>query len=139
MRRLARVPPLLLLLVLVGGCTYYPTVADTGSPRLEPKNGRLIRTAGGAVCYFELESTGKYGDLLVSAESEAARSVQILTHDGALVSGIDIPPFSRLDFRPDGLRIALSDLTQPLTPGEGVIVTLVFVKSGRIGVVSRVE
>ena len=33
----------------------------------------------------------------------------------------------------------LSDLTQPLNPGDGIIVTLVFAKSGRIGVVSRVE
>ena len=134
-----RVAPLVLVFLLLGGCTYYPTVTDTGSPRLEPKNGRLVRTTSGAVCYFELESTGKFGDLLVSAESAAARRVAIVTPDGAPVSGIAIPGSSRLDFRPDGLRIMLSDLTQPLNPGDGVIVTLVFAKSGRIGVVSRVE
>jgi copper(I)-binding protein len=134
-----RLTPLALLLVLLTGCTYYPTVADTGSPRLEPRNGRLVRTDGGAVCYFELESTGKFGDLLVAAESEVARRVQIVTPDGAPVASIDVPPASRLDFGPDGLRIALWELTRPLTPGDGVIVTLVFEKSGRIGIVSRVE
>ena len=134
-----RVTPLVLALLLVGGCTYYPTVDDTGSPRLEPKNGRLVRTQSGAVCYFDLENTGKFGDLLVSAESEAARSVAIVTQDGAPVSGIAIPGQSRLEFRPEGPRITLSDLTRPLTPGDGVIVTIVFAKSGRIGVVSRVE
>jgi copper(I)-binding protein len=134
-----RVAPLALVLLLLGGCTYYPTVDDTGSPRMEPKNGRVVRTGTGAVCYFELESTGKFGDLLVSAESAAARRVAIVSADGATVSGIAIPGMSRLDFRPDGLRITLSDLTQPLTPGDGVIVVLVFAKSGRIGVVSRVE
>jgi copper(I)-binding protein len=134
-----RVAPLALVLLLLGGCTYYPTVDDTGSPRLEPKNGRLVRTANGAACYLELQNTGKFGDLLVSAESAAARRVVIVSADGATVSGIAIPGMSRLDFHPGGLRITLADLTQPLTPGDGVIVTLVFAKSGRIGVVSRVE
>ena len=134
-----RAAPLVLIFLMLAGCTYYPTVGDTGSPRLEPKNGRLVRTAGGAVCYFQLESTGKFGDLLVSAESAAARRVAIVSADGAPVSSIAVAGESRLDFRPDGPRITLAELTQPLIPGDGVIVTLVFAKSGRIGVVSRVE
>lgn len=139
MRRVGRLAPLALILALVAGCTYYPTILDTGGPRLEPKNGRLVRTDAGAVCYFELESTGKFGDTLLAAESQFARRVQIETPDGAPIRTIDIAGDSRLDFRPDGLRITLSELTEPLVPGEGVIVTLVFVKSGRIGVVSKVE
>ena len=139
MRRAARLAPLALLLALVAGCTYYPTVVDTGGPRMEPKNGRLVRTDAGAVCYFELESTGKYGDTLLAAESEHARRVQIVGPDGAPIRTLDVRGDSRLDFSPDGLRITLSELTEPLVPGEGVIVTLVFVKSGRIGVVSKVE
>jgi copper(I)-binding protein len=140
MRRGRRLAPLVLVLAaLLGGCTYYPTVVDTGSPRLEPKNARLVRTESGAICYFDLDSTGKFGDTLLAAESQAARRVQIVAPDGAPVSTIAIPGESRLDFRPDGLRITLSELTAPLTPGDGVIVTLVFEKSGRIGVVSKVE
>jgi copper(I)-binding protein len=134
-----RAAPLVLIVLLLAGCTYYPTVGDTGSPRMEPKNGRLVRTAGGAVCYFQLDSTGKFGDLLVSAESAAARRVAIVSADGAPVSSIAVAGESRLDFRPDGPRITLAEITQPLIPGDGVIVTLVFAKSGRIGVVSRVE
>ena len=134
-----RAAPLVVVLLLLAGCTYYPTVGDTGSPRLEPKNGRLVRTAGGAVCYFELESTGKFGDLLVSAESTAARRIAIVGANGAPVKSLAVPGQSRLDFRPDGPRITLSELTQSLAPGDGVIVTLVFAKSGRIGVVTRVE
>lgn len=139
MRRAGRLAPLVLVLAFVAGCVYYPTVADTGSPRLEPKNGRLVRTQTGAVCYFDLDSTGKYGDTLVGAESLFARRVQIEGADGAAVRSIVIAGDSRLDFRPDGLRITLSELVEPLVPGEGAIVTLVFAKSGRIGVVSRVE
>jgi copper(I)-binding protein len=134
-----RAAPLALLVLLLAGCVYYPAVDHTGSPRMEPRNGRLVRTAEGAVCYFDLESTGKFGDLLVSAESPAARRVAIVSPDGALVSNVAVPGQTRLGFRPDGFKITLSELTQPLTPGDGVIVTLVFVKSGRIGVVSRVE
>ena len=134
-----RAAPLVLVLLLLAGCAYYPLAADTGSPRMEPRNGRLVRTPGGAVCYFDLESTGKYGDLLVAAESAAARRVAIVAADGSPVTRITVPGDSRLPFRPGGFRISLSDLTQPLIPGDGVIVTLVFAKSGRIGVVSRVE
>jgi copper(I)-binding protein len=134
-----RAAPLVLVVFLLAGCTYYPIAADTGSPRMEPKNGRLVRTPGGAVCYFDLESTGKYGDLLLAAESAAARRVDIVTADGAPVTRLTVPGDSRLAFRPEGFRITLSELTWPLIPGDGVIVTLVFAKSGRIGVVSRVE
>ena len=125
--------------LLLAGCTYYPTVADTGGPRMEPKWGRLVRTPAGAVCYFELESTSKYADLLVGAESEAARVVQIESADGKPVTSVPVAGESRVGFHPEGLHITLSDLVHPLSPGEGVIVTLVFAKSGRIGVLSRVE
>jgi copper(I)-binding protein len=131
--------PLALLLLLLAGCTYYPGPADTGGPRMEPKWGRLVRTPTGALCFFELESTSKYGDLLVAAESEAARVVQIQGANGAPVKSVAIAGESRVGFHPSGLRIALSDLTRSLSPGDGVIVTLVFAKSGRIGVLSRVE
>jgi hypothetical protein len=135
----------LVLLAVIGlvlplaGCTYYPTVRDTGGVRMEPKNGRLVRVGGGAVCYFDLESTGKYEDVLLSAESEAARRVQLVSSDGRPLGLMTIPGETRLVFGPTGPRITLADLTQPLTPGDGVIVTLIFSKSGRIGVVSVVE
>ena len=130
---------LAVVVLLVGGFTYYPTVRDTGGPRMEPKNGRLVRVQGGANCYFDLESTGKYEDTLLSAESQAARRVQIVSDDGQPIAVLPILGDTRLVFGPGGPRITLAELTQPLTPGDGVIVTLVFAKSGRIGVVSVVE
>jgi hypothetical protein len=92
-----RAAPLALALLLLAGCTYYPTVDDTGSPRMEPKNGRLVRTAGGAVCYFDLESTGKFGDLLVAAESAAARRVAIVSAEGAAVTSVAVGGQSRVE------------------------------------------
>lgn len=139
MRRAARLTPLALLLVFVAGCVYFPTVADTGSPRLMPKNGRLVRTDTGAVCYFELDNLGMYGDTLLGAESQLARRVQVESPEGAPLRLLEIPGLSRFDFHPAGPRITLSELTAPLVPGDGVIVTLFFAKSGRIGVISKVE
>jgi len=106
---------------------------------MEPKNGRLVRVQGGANCYVDLESTGKYEDTLLSAESQAARRVQIVSDDGQPIPVLRVPGDTRLVFGPGGPRVTLAELTHPLTPGEGVIVTLVFAKSGRIGVVSVVE
>jgi copper(I)-binding protein len=130
---------LALAALVLGGCTYFPTVRDTGGVRMEPKNGRLVRVQGGAVCYFDLESTGKFEDTLLSAESQAARRVQIVSDDGRPLPVVRVPGETRLVFGPGGPRITLAELTQPLTPGDGVIVTLIFAKSGRIGVVSVVE
>jgi copper(I)-binding protein len=110
---------LALVVLLLGGCTYYPTVRDTGGPRMEPKNGRLVRAQGGANCYFDLESTGKYEDTLLSAESQAARRVQIVSDDGQPIAVLPIPGDTRLVFGPGGPRITLAEITHPLTPGEG--------------------
>lgn len=130
---------LALLLVVLSGCTYFPSIRDTGGPRIEPKNGRIVRTEGGAICYFDLESTGGFGDTLLAAESRAARSVLIMTAAGAPSAAIPVLAESRLVFSPGGYRIALGELTQPLVAGDGIIVTLIFAKSGRIGLVSVVE
>jgi copper(I)-binding protein len=141
MRRAApgRLVSLALLVVLLGGCTYYPTIRDTGGPRMEPKNGRIVRVEGGAICYFDLESTGGFEDTLLAAESRVARSVLIVSATGAPSGAIPVPAESRLVFSPGGYRITLGELTQPLTAGDGIIVTLIFAKSGRIGLVSVVE
>jgi copper(I)-binding protein len=134
-----RLALLALAVAFLGGCTYYPSVLDTGGVRMEPKNGRLVRMAGGALCFFDLYSTGKYGDQLLAAESGAAKRAEIVAVNGTPLGALLVPGMTRIDFRPDGPRVVLTELTQPLNPGDGVIVTLIFQKSGRIGVVSVVE
>lgn len=140
MRRvaLARVALLALLSTLLVGCTYYPMVTDTGGIRIEPKYGRIVRAADGARCYFRLDNTSKYGDTLLGAESQIARRVRVLSPNGSPLV-LDVPGDSHIDFVPGGLTVALFDLTEPLKTGDGVIVMLIFKKSGRIGVVSVVE
>ncbi len=131
----------LALLALAAGCTYYPTAPDVGGVRLQPEKGRAVRSpsANEAVVYFDLNSTGKYGDVLVGAEAPVARRAELRSPSGRQVSEIDIPGQSVLKFDKDGPRIVLSDLTRTLTPGEVIIVTVYFQKSGAIGIITVVE
>jgi copper(I)-binding protein len=140
-RRLGAGPVVLALTLLASACTYYPTVHDVGGVRLRPEQGRVVRaaTAGEAVLYLDVESSGKYGDVLTGAQAPFAQQAALIGPAGAPVGSIAIPPATVFKFREDGPRIVLSGLTRALTPGEIVIVTLKFKKSGPMGVVSVVQ
>lgn len=131
----------LALLALAAGCTYYPTAPDVGGVRLQPEKGRAVRasSANEVVVYFQLNSTGKYGDVLLGAEAPVARRAELRSSWGNRVSEIDIPGQSVVKFGKDGPSIVLSDLTRTLTPGEVIIVTVHFAKSGAIGIITVVE
>lgn len=127
------------LVLSAGGCVYNPTVTDTGGVRIRPQKGRVVSQPQGAEFYADIASTGKYGDVLMRAESPIAQRAQLVGPNGSAVREIAIPGETVLRFAPGGYRVALSDLKRPLKPGEVVIVTLYFEKSGGIGVVSVVE
>jgi copper(I)-binding protein len=131
----------LALALLAAACTYYPTVRDVGGVRLRPEQGRVVRAATGseAVLYFDVESSGKYGDVLTGAQAPFARQAALIGPAGSPVGSIEIPPATVFKFREDGPRVVLSGLSRALTPGEIVIVTLQFQKSGPMGVVSVVQ
>jgi len=91
---------------------------------MEPKNGRLVRVQGGReLLFIDLESTGKYEDVLLSAERQAARRVQIVSDDGQPIPVLRFPAIRVSSSAPAVSRITLAELTHPLTPGEGVIVS----------------
>ena len=50
-----------------------------------------------------------------------------------------MPGATTLRFTPEGPHVVLSELTRSLTPGETIIVTLIFEKSGGLGVITTVE
>ena len=60
MRRRAALAALALLL---GGCVHYPTVEDIGGVRIRTENGKAVRQGDGVVVYFDVVSTGKFGDI----------------------------------------------------------------------------
>jgi copper(I)-binding protein len=128
--------------VLFGGCTYYPGVVDIGGVRLRPEQGRAVRSAGGqeAAVYFQVNSTGKYGDVLIFAESpEVARKAELRDPSGSRIGEIEIPGATVMAFHRSGPNVVLSDFRRTLEPGEVIIVTLHFQKSGPLGLITVVE
>jgi copper(I)-binding protein len=127
--------------LLAGGCTYYPTVHDTGGVRLRPSDARAVRAAAGdeAAVYFLLHSTGKFGDVLTGAEAPVARYAVLHSASGGTLRRITIPGESLVRFYDGGPYVVLTGLTRPLIPGEVLIVTLHFEKSGAVGLVTVVE
>jgi copper(I)-binding protein len=140
-RTAGRLAALALALLAVVGCTYYPTVHETGGVRLQPEEGRLVRLAdaNAVVFYVHLNSTGKYGDTLVGATAPIARQAELISAGGTRLGQLEIPGEAVVKFAENGPRIVLSDLTRTVTPGEVVIVTLHFKKSGALGIISVVQ
>jgi copper(I)-binding protein len=130
---------LLLLALLLGGCVYYPTIEDVGGIRIRPQNGRAVAHASGFAVYVDLESTGKYGDAVVGATTDIARTAVLVVPAGQPPNRVEVPGATMVRFTPEGPHIVLSDLTRAVAPGEVVLVTLLFEKVGRIGVPTRVQ
>jgi copper(I)-binding protein len=123
-----------MLALILAGCVHYPSVEDIGGIRIMPRKGRAVRQPDGALVYMEINSTGKFGDVLMTAFSPVAREVQLVPPGRLEVPGTTVVPLT-----PEGPHIVLSGLTRPLVPGESIIVTLLFEKSGGIGVITVVE
>jgi copper(I)-binding protein len=126
-------------LLLTAGCVHYPTVNDAGGTRVRPEKGRAVRQAEGAQVFFDLNSTGKYGDVITAVYSPIARQAALVDAAGAPVARVEVPGATTMRFTAEGPHVVLSDLTRPLTLGETIIVTLIFEKSGGIGVITTVE
>jgi copper(I)-binding protein len=134
-----RAAALAVALLLAAGCVNYPTVMDVGGPRLRPDKGRAVRKADGAVVYFDVKSTGKYGDIITAVYSPVAKTAALVDAGGAALTRVEVPGATTMSFTAEGPHVVLSDLTRPLTPGETIIVTLILEKSGGLGVITTVE
>jgi copper(I)-binding protein len=126
-------------LLLTAGCVTYPTVMDVGGPRLRPDKGRAVRKADGAVVFFDIKSTGKYGDVITAVYSPVAKQAALVGAAGDPLARFEVPGATTFRFTAEGPHVVLSDLTRALTPGETIIVTLIFEKSGGLGVITTVE
>jgi copper(I)-binding protein len=126
-------------LLLTAGCVTYPTVMDVGGPRLRPDKGRAVRKADGAVVYFDIKSTGKYGDVITAVYSPVAKQAALVGAAGDPLARLEVPGATTFSFTAEGPHVVLSELTRALTPGETIIVTLIFEKSGGLGVITTVE
>jgi copper(I)-binding protein len=130
---------LVVALLLTAGCVTYPSVMEVGGPRLRPDKGRAVRQPNGALVYFDIKSTGKYGDVITAVYSPLAKTAALVNAGGDPLTRFEVPGATTFSFTPEGPHVVLSDLTRALTAGETIIVTLVFEKSGGIGVITTVE
>ena len=89
--------------------------------------------------FMTLANSGKAPDALISAQSPAAREVQI--HLSSMKGGIasmrkatrvPLPPGGRVTFAPGGYHLMLMGLTKALKPGDAVPVTLTFASGAKI-------
>jgi copper(I)-binding protein len=137
-RRLA--PAVLLLALVLGSCTYYPTIPDVGGIRIRPQNGRAVRQPTGLALFMDLESSGKYGDAVVGVLApEVAGSAVMIGPAGQPVTRLEVPGTTLVRLFPAGPHIVLGDLARPVAAGEVLLVTLIFEKVGNIGAITRVE
>ena len=134
-----RAAALAVALLLTAGCVNYPTVMDAGGTRLRPDRGRAVRKADSALVYFDIKSTGKYGDVIMAVYSPVAKQASLVGAGGDPLTRVEVPGATVMSFTPEGPHVVLSELTRSLTPGETIIVTLIFEKSGGIGVITTVE
>lgn len=128
-----------LLALLLGGCVHYPTVEDIGGVRIRTENGKAVRQGESVMVYFDVVSTGKFGDTIGSVAAPVARQARLVDAAGGPLAALEVPGATTMKFVADGPHIILGELTRPLTPGETIIVTLLFQKSGGIGIVTLVE
>jgi copper(I)-binding protein len=130
---------LVVVLVLLGGCVHYPTVVDIGGVNVRGEKGRAVRQGDRLLVYFDLVSTGKFGDAITAVSAPVARRAEIVDAGGATLTRFEIPGTATVKFAPGGPQVILSDFARPLVARETFITTLLLEKSGGLGVVTVVE
>ena len=136
--RLRAAPALLVAVLLLAGCVYYPTVADIGGVRIRPQNGRAVRHGTGLAIYADLANTGKYGDALIAVATPVGKG-EIVDATATPIARLEVPGATTVPLTAEGAHVRLPTLSRAVAPGEVLVVTLVFEKSGEIGVPTRVE
>ena len=138
--RLRALAALLLAAALSGaGCVHYPTVLEAGGIMMRPDKGRVVRQPEGAAVYFDLKSTGMYGDVITGVHTTVAKQAQLVSGAGATLGRFRVAGAAVVSFTEKGPHVVLRELARPLVPGETIIVTLVLEKIGGLGIIATVE
>jgi len=133
-----RIAVLCLLLALLPGAETTVTQAWSRATLAGAEAGALYATITG----------GDAGDRLLSAESAAAKVVEVHEHakgaDGvmqmrAVQGGIAIPAGGSVALKPGSYHIMLIGLTAPLVKGTRLPAVLVFERAGRISVEAEIR
>jgi copper(I)-binding protein len=123
----------------LAGCVHYPSVVDVGGTRIRTENGRAARHGDRLAVFFDVVSTGKFGDIITGVSAPVATQARLVDAPGAALMRLEIPGATTVKFTAEGPHVVLTGLQRPLTPRETFVLTLQFEKSGGIGVVTVVE
>jgi len=123
----------------LAGCVHYPSVVDVGGTRIRTENGRAARHGDRLAVFFDVVSTGKFGDIITGVSAPVATQAQLVDAPGAALMRLEIPGATTVKFTAEGPHVVLTGLQRPLTPRETFVLTLQFEKAGGIGVVTVVE
>lgn len=130
-----------LLLAVIVGVSMYVANPQTANAQITIKNAwvRPAIVGQNSAVYFQLVNEGLTSDVLVGAASLIATAElhqTIEKEDGVMgmipLNRVDIPAQSEVELTPGGKHIMLINLTQPLTVGENVSLTLNFEHTGNI-------
>lgn len=130
------------LAILLAGLLAVPAVAGESMITVEKAWARATTSAAATgVVYLSLADTGPAADRLIGVATPVAghAGMHIMVMEGNVmqmrpVDAVDVKPGERIQFKPSGLHIMLTDLKQPLTRGERFPVTLEFEKAGKVDV-----
>jgi copper(I)-binding protein len=101
---------------------------------------------GNGAVYVTIVNRGTSADALVSATTDAAKTVEL--HETVQEGGVmkmrplrrfEVPGGGRLEMKPGGHHIMLMGLTRDLKPGDTVSVTLTFDQGGRMTLAAPVR
>ncbi|MBI2217945.1 MAG: copper chaperone PCu(A)C [Candidatus Rokubacteria bacterium] len=136
---MTRALALAVAVLVAAGCVHYPSVTEVGGTHIRPKRGRAVLQGDRAFFYVDLESTGKYGDVLTAVQTPLARQAILVGPSGLPVERVEVPGTTVVAFAPGAHHVVLAGFSRPLQKGEVIIVTLVFQKIGNLGVVTVVQ
>ncbi len=119
-----------------------PAPAETVAGTLAIRDPWSRATPGGArvgAGYVTIENRGGEPDRLLSAESEVSGGAEV--HETVMAGGVArmsptgplaVSAKGRLELKPGGHHLMLTDLKRPLKEGERFTATLVFERAGRV-------
>ncbi len=128
----------LLLTTLTHAHSYQAGKLEIDHPHARPSMG----AQSNGVAYMKIENKGQDDDVLLSASSPAAASVEVhsMSMEGDVmkmraVPKLDIKAGSTIEMKPgEGFHIMLMDLKKPLKAGDKFAMTLQFQRAGKVNI-----
>jgi copper(I)-binding protein len=135
------------LVLATAALTAHARDYSVGALHIEHPHARAMPPgARTGAAYLAIENRGREGDVLQSARTPRAASVELhtMSSEGGMmrmreVREVALPPQRTTIFGPSGLHIMLVDPKPPLRQGETFPLTLTFARAGSVTVDVEVE